>query len=650
MLTETRIKLTPTVLDRLRDLYEMEGHASPFERNAKWLASHIVEDYKVSYDNAYDAATGALTMAERERRALSSEKPLDVSAIDLPALRQEFEEKRRNGSTLALDFTEFAADRLSDALTITDEAAQDAVKTALIAEEESKAVSVPEATDTDDKSEKKTPISHRSENLIEALSDVMLAREVGAHLLDKARYVHEWKNWGVYDETTGVWKEQDESAVLSLVSSFLEGRYDEMKKKGEKPSQIAVLLSKRKAGSVLDLSKGALVVSSSIFDKNRDVILTGKRLVVELRTGETREVKAEDFFTKRTPVSYKRDADSPLLHELFTAVPEEVRSYFIAAAGQSITGHQPRESVVFFLTGNGSNGKSSIKALMTKALGQYAASPSQSVLLRSNGGSEFSLMAFKGLRTALFEELPQSRWLDANTIKRLAGTPVMRAAEKFHLEEEFEVISTIFISTNHLPQVAESENGTWRRLRVINFPYTFVKDPQKDDERAANAELDPAHIMTLDADDDLLTAALALFVREAQAWYARGMRLPETPNAVLAASTEWKSDNDRLSNWAENHLSSDADDRYILCDDLYASYKASMTESGTGALGKDAFFAAVREHDWFRERGLTIEKKARVSSLSHNEWLDPAQRRNQFYEPRQPSQRPTIMRGVSLNG
>lgn len=679
MLTETRIKLTPTVLDRLRDLYEMEGHTSPFERNAKWLASHIVEDYKVSYDNAYDAATSALTMAEQERRALASKKPLDVSAIDLPALRQEFEERRRSGSTLALDFTEFATDRLSDALTITDEAAQDAVKTALIAEEESKAVSVPEATDADDKSGKKTPISHRSENLIEALSDVMLAREVGAHLLDKARYVQEWLKWNVYvndftvkDEKgkvkevipMGVWMDTDESAVLSLVSSFLEARYDELKKKGEKPSQIAVLLSKRKARAVLDLSKGALVVSSSIFDKNRDVILTAGRVVVDLRTGKTREVSPFDFFTKRTPITYNPKADDTDLKRLMKALPSDKAEFLLNVAGQSITGHQPSRGFVLFLNGGGSNGKSAVIAALSRVFGGYGGRPSQAVLLKSASGSnaEHHLTAYRGLRGAFFDELPDRRHLDATVVKRIVATPDLTAAGKFEHAQTFPVIASNFVSTNYLPQVSETDEGTWSRLITMTFPFHYTATPKQEGDLHADPRFAATAIRSESMTPDsapLFEALLARLIQGAMEWYKRRelamtQNVPEfdIPESVKKETTEWRGITDKFLLWGQECLELDEDEdaksRFTLTDDLYTSFKQYCDSNGVSWVKKSDFKTTINAHWWFKAHGLTFEDRVRTSQMKQHYWQNPRESWRDSYHPAEAASRANLMRGVKI--
>ena len=40
------------------------------------------------------------------------------------------------------------------------------------------------------------------------------------------------------------------------------------------------------------------------------------------------------------------------------------------------------------------------------------------------------------------------------------------------------------LMTNHLPEIKSNDNGTWRRIRVVNFMSTFVDNP--DDPELAN--------------------------------------------------------------------------------------------------------------------------------------------------------------------
>ena len=45
---------------------------------------------------------------------------------------------------------------------------------------------------------------------------------------------------------------------------------------------------------------------------------------------------------------------------------------------------------------------------------------------------------------------------------------------------------TIFVTTNYLPRVDESDHGTWRRLALVEFPYRYRK-PQGDRETGRSA-------------------------------------------------------------------------------------------------------------------------------------------------------------------
>ncbi|SJM69646.1 bifunctional DNA primase/polymerase [Gulosibacter sp. 10] len=265
-------------------------------------------------------------------------------------------------------------------------------------------------------------------------------------------YVTEWRAWAVYEPTTGAWRKESGETVSQWAKSYFKAVYDDAVDRGTAADEVATrrLHSVAVCKNIMGSAAEELAVSSLVFDANPDVMLAANG-AIDLRTGELREAKPEDYFMRRTGVRYLPDAEHAGWTTILEAISADTREYVQTIVGQAFTGHQPTDASIYFFHGDGSNGKSSIIDTTRACAGDYATNPSANVLLRSSGANDHSLMVFKGLRLALFEELPDSKHLDAYIVKRLSGSQVLRAPHKYQAEEEFRVIATSLINTNHLP-------------------------------------------------------------------------------------------------------------------------------------------------------------------------------------------------------
>jgi P4 family phage/plasmid primase-like protien len=482
----------------------------------------------------------------------------------------------------------------------------------------------------------------RNSDLSTALMEATLVDEIAPLAHKVLVYVFEWETWAVYKKDTGLWKHtKGKPNMLSLVKAYVQTKHRLLLEADTKPSErkkavLATLLSNHKINGVTNLllNDASFIVNSDIFDTNLDVLLVGNATVVDLKTGKARPAKPDDFFTKRTDVTWNPKAGTKDLHALLNALPKDERDYLVSIVGQALTGHQLDPGRALFLNGEGSNGKSSLLALFGRVFGDYGDNPMPKTLLKDTNAPDHIWVVFNGLRCAFFDELPDSRFLDAFVIKRLVNSPKMRAADKYERAQSFTMRATNLIATNHLPSVAETEDGTWRRLRVLHFPYTYKKhpDPSNKFERQADVRLSATAITDMKPDEALLQSALYLLVKGAVEWYKGGRETPDDTPAVAAASAEWRGDTDRLAEWADSCVEAADEASFTLVDDLYESYKRYAAQSGYGNLSRQAFVSAVKRHRWFAAYEV---KKTRISKgMRQNVWSNPDEDWKERYHPR----------------
>lgn len=91
---------------------------------------------------------------------------------------------------------------------------------------------------------------------------------------------------------------------------------------------------------------------------------------------------------------------------------------------------------------------------------------------------------FFGKRLAVTCELDRGRRLAESVVKRLTGGDQIRARRMREDFFEFEQTHTLWIAGNHKPMIHGTENGIWRRIKLI--PFTIqIPDEQQDKQLKA---------------------------------------------------------------------------------------------------------------------------------------------------------------------
>lgn len=506
--------------------------------------------------------------------------------------------------------------------------------------------------------QKKNVVKKKSEYESVFFTDDKLAKEFVKTFAGEVRSVIEWQAWATYDAATGTWvKQHDDGSVALRAKDWIDDLYTEVSEKGtfedKKKLEKYFNIGARKA--VVASSFEEVRTSSSVFDAKSDHLLVGNG-VLDLRSGDLEEVSPDHCFTKHTSVRYASDAASETWQQILSAFPEDCHEYLQMIVGQALTGYQPSDASIFFFHGGGKNGKSTFLNVVKRIAGSNAENPSPSVLLVSDSSSSNELMVFKGLRLAIFEELPNNRFLNAQVIKRLSGTEELRARELYQREEQFKVIVTNFIATNHLPSVSEQEDGTWRRLKVIPAPYRFKPANQCD---GPNDRPEIANLKNLCETPEVLEAALAWAVEGAMKWFAADRVEPALPKSVRVAVEEWRGANDKIGSWLSESVRKTPSRRdkrtFCLMDDLYDSYVQWVKESGRSAESKPNFMNALKDHPLLSKMNASFHQKSRHKELEQSKWFDPLKgrayrREGDQYFMREAASQATYVAGIEFIG
>jgi putative DNA primase/helicase len=315
-----------------------------------------------------------------------------------------------------------------------------------------------------------------------------------SYLLSKFRYVTEERGWRYYFE--GRWMRDTEKAIdraAQRVARVVKARADEFlekAKQGTDKEEISAAKAVANFGSSLLSNRGTkdlvetfarisgVAVSANAFDRNLNLLVLANG-TFDLETMELREHRSEDMLTKRIDVAYDADATAPMWMKAWGEImpDSQLAEYVQTGVGMTAWG-STREAAFFLLHGDSGCGKSLFLSVMEAATGEYAATATASALRTSRYSEKTTtdLHALKGARFVSTSETSEATRLDEELIKRITGGDRITSRALYQDNVTWRPTFTMWMATNHLPQISAEDNAIWRRVKPIHFPVSFFKD------------------------------------------------------------------------------------------------------------------------------------------------------------------------------
>lgn len=281
--------------------------------------------------------------------------------------------------------------------------------------------------------------------------------------------------------------------------------------------------------------------------------------VVNLKNGQLRDGRPEDYLTMACPHDYKGLDHLDERWEKFllqiSNEREELVDYYQRILGYAITGLSTVPDF-FALAGQGRNGKSVLIETIAHVLGDLAGPIPAEMLLdqpssRSANAASPDIMKLRGLRIAYASETDEGRKFSSSRIKWLTGGDRLTGRhphDKYSID--FTPTHTLFLLTNHKPRAAADDFAFWERCRLIWFELSFVKDrePRPDsNERPADSDL----AATL---QECAPAILSWLVNGCLRWQAEGTT---PPPIVKEATAAYRQEQDIIQEWIDDCIEED---------------------------------------------------------------------------------------------
>jgi putative DNA primase/helicase len=213
----------------------------------------------------------------------------------------------------------------------------------------------------------------------------------------------------------------------------------------------------------------------------------------------------------------------------------EMVDYLQRVVGYILTGKMT-EQCFFLFYGCGANGKSVFIDLVEYLLGEYSQSVDFTTFMDLNrgGAPRNDLAALVGKRLVVAPEGKEGTSLDEGVIKQFTGGDTISVRFLHQEFFQFKPVGKVLLATNHKPAIRGTDEGVWRRMRLIPFLAEF-----KDERR------DPFLTEKLRAE---APAILRWAMEGTQLWLKQGLGMPK---AVKEATMEYRSSMDVMQTFLD---------------------------------------------------------------------------------------------------
>lgn len=414
--------------------------------------------------------------------------------------------------------------------------------------------------------EKETADARAKATDIEDGGSVGLFSDDGLALYFASRHVDDFR-WspglGWMRNVGSVWARDDELKRFDAARRLARG----VAALAKKPDVAARLASARTVAAIVTLAQSdtRLVLPVTAWDAD-PMLLNTPSGIVDLRTGQMRERRTDDYVTQGTAVAPDFEASAPtftrFMQDVFCGDAELV-DFMQRALGYCISGDR-REQVLFFWHGSGANGKSTLLDLLQWLVGDYALKLPASALMTHKGERHPTELAqLRGKRLAVSSELEQGQHWNEALIKELTGDATLTARYMRQDFFEFAMTQKHIIAGNTRPRLRGGDPAMARRMVLVPFTEKFDgtrRDRTMPDKLRAEGP-----------------AILAWLVRGAVRWHREGLGVPERIRAEVA---EYMRDNDDLSLWMAECCERAGESK---ASALYASFRRWKEDCGENA-------------------------------------------------------------------
>lgn len=292
-------------------------------------------------------------------------------------------------------------------------------------------------------------------------------------------YVPPWKKWLVWDGKR--WIDDSGVGVQQRAIRYAKGLWNDVEilsqrlSKDDFMSLVAFVRATNQApkiASFLKLAQSDPRVVCAVDELNTDpLLLNCVNGTIDLKTGVIRPHNPADRLTQITNVEFDPNAVCPKWEETLSLIFDGNASlirYVQRLLGYSLSG-STGEHILPISYGSGFNGKSTLWNTTADLLGDYAYLANDDLLLGDKSNHPTEKAALYQKRFVAISEPERGSQLKESRVKELTGDRYITARGMNENFWTFQRTHTFWISSNHLPKITGTDDGIWRRVKLIPF-------------------------------------------------------------------------------------------------------------------------------------------------------------------------------------
>lgn len=311
--------------------------------------------------------------------------------------------------------------------------------------------------------------------LASEFADEVMATRFSERHGDTLAYVATWGRWLIWRGDR--WHIDETLDVVSRVRVFVQETASTLGEGKSVDRLRSKILSKKSIDAIEQLARADRrhARSPDVWDADPWALNTPGG-GVDLRTGEIRAHRPQDLQMKCAGAA--QGGDAPLWRAFLRRVfggDEELIAFVQRMVGYALTG-AIHEHALFFLLGDGANGKSVFLNTIRHVLGDYAVVAPENFLVASTFERHSTDLAMlRGARLAVGHETERGhRWATARVKALTAGDPItarFMRKDNFTFTPQFKMV----VAGNHFPQIDAIDEAFRRRLYIVPFDVTILE-------------------------------------------------------------------------------------------------------------------------------------------------------------------------------
>jgi P4 family phage/plasmid primase-like protien len=313
------------------------------------------------------------------------------------------------------------------------------------------------------------------------LDDVSDSKRLADYLQDNFRWCSIHNCWYYYG--LGAWRRDEEELRIQeetkdAMVHFLK-LFKHVKDKNSIAHFKAILRNFSRIKRILECMRSAVAIRVDDFDKNH-MMFNCNNGTFNLNDLSFATHNRKEYHTKQANVNFDEKAETPkifidFINDIFKGDQELIR-YVQKILGYSLTGGIGEQEFYIFY-GEGNNGKSQLIRCISLVMDSYAHHlGADKIMADKHRDNSTYLAQLKNIRALFCSESGNTRTLDSDLLKTLTGEYEFTVAQKYEKPIKFKISAKVFLVTNNKPNIKDTTEGMWRRVRLIPFTYEVPKE------------------------------------------------------------------------------------------------------------------------------------------------------------------------------